>query len=104
MIRVSVHYPNKPDKKYDWDYYLNKHIVWAIQKLEPLGLLKTEIDKGVASNEPGAPPPFLAAAYMYFNTMEDFQKCTPVFEESALDIPNYTDIEPVIQISEIIQQ
>ena len=104
MIRVAVLYPNEAGKKFDWDYYLNVHMVWAIQKLEPLGLVKTEIDKGTSSREPGAPPPFLAAAYMYFNTMEDLQKCTPVLEESALDIPNYTDIEPIIQISEIIQQ
>ena len=104
MIRVSVLYPNETGKRFDWDYYLNKHMVWAIQKLEPLGLVKTEIDKGVASREPGAPPPFLAQCHMYYNTIEDFQNCIPVVEEGALDIPNYTDIEPVIQISEIIQQ
>ena len=104
MIRVSVLYPNEAGKMFDWDYYLNKHMVWAIQKLEPLGLVKTEIDKGVGSRDPGTPPPFLAACYMHFNTMEDFQKCIPVVEEGASDIPNYTDIAPVIQISEIIQQ
>lgn len=102
MIRITVLYPNEERKKFDWDYYLNKHMPMAQKMLEPLGLVKLEVDKGVGTREPGAPPPYIAIGYLYFNTMEDFQKAVPTCEESALDLPNYTDIEPIFQISEIV--
>ena len=36
-------------KKFDWDYYLNKHMPMAQQMLEPLGLVKLEVDKGIGT-------------------------------------------------------
>ncbi len=32
MIKVSVFYPNEEGKKFDWEYYLNKHIPMVRQK------------------------------------------------------------------------
>ncbi len=55
MIRVSVMYPNESDK-FDMDYYLNKHIPLVHQLLDSFGLVRTEVDKGIGTAEPGAPP------------------------------------------------
>ena len=104
MIRVSVLYPHGPDKKFDWDYYINKHMVTADQQLGPFGLVRSEVDRGVGSAEPGAPAPFVAIAHLYFNSMEDFQKAFSAHGAEAMaDIPNFTDIQPQIQISDIVK-
>ena len=57
MIRVTALYPNKPDAKFDFDYYLNKHAKMFVEKLAPFGLVKAEIDKGIGGMQAGSPPP-----------------------------------------------
>ena len=96
-------YPNDPDKKFDMDYYLNKHMPMLHEKLDPKSLVKSEIDKGLGGQGENAPPPYRVICHLFFNSMEDFQKGLSHEEELFADVPNYTEIEPVIQISEIIQ-
>jgi len=101
MIRVSVYYPNTG--KFDLDYYENKHMAMVAQRLNPLGLLRWEIDKGLAGGTPDAPAPFIAIGHIYFNSVADFQKAFGAHAaEIMADIPNYTNIEPQFQISEVI--
>ena len=103
MIRVSVMYPNKPGAKFDWAYYLNKHIVAASQKLSPFGMVRGEVDKGIGTARPDAPAPYLVMAHMYFNNIGDVQKGLSAHGgELMADIPNFTDIQPQVQISEIL--
>jgi len=102
MIRVSVCYPNGPNVKFDWDYYINKHVAGVTQKLGPLGLVRGEVDRGVGSGQPGAPAPFVAMAHMYFNNMQDLQKCMANAAAMMADVPNFTNIQPQVQISEIV--
>jgi uncharacterized protein (TIGR02118 family) len=103
MVHIAILYPNQPGKKFDMDYYLSKHMPFVRQKLDPLGLLKVEVDKGVATMQPGAPAPFVAIGHMYFNSMGDFQKAFGAHaEELMADVPNYTDIGMQVQISEVV--
>jgi uncharacterized protein (TIGR02118 family) len=52
---------------------------------------------------PGQPAPFLAACHLYFNAPADFQNGMQAHGTEILgDIPNYTDISPQVQISEIV--
>jgi uncharacterized protein (TIGR02118 family) len=102
MIRVSVIYPNEPGKRFDWAYYLDKHQPSVGQRLFPLGLQRKEVDRGIGTAQPGAPPPFLVMSHMYFATSEDMQKCLACAGELMSDIPNFTDIKPQIQISEVL--
>ena len=69
MIRVSIMYPNQPGKKFDWDYYLKKHIGGGVESAKSLGMVRCEVDKGLGSNQPGAPAPYLCVAQMYFNNV-----------------------------------
>jgi uncharacterized protein (TIGR02118 family) len=102
MIRVSVCYPNGPNVKFDMDYYINKHFAAVSQKLGPLGLVRGEVDKGIGSAQPGTPAPFVAIGHMYFNNMQDLQRCMASAAEMMADIPNFTNIQPQIQISETV--
>ncbi|UCC16688.1 MAG: EthD family reductase [Dehalococcoidales bacterium] len=102
MIRGSVMYPNDADKKFDMDYYLNKHMPMLHEKLDSVSLVKAEIDKGIQGQGEDSPPPYRVICHLYFNSMEDFHKIHPYEAELFADVPNYTDIVPVIQLSEIV--
>lgn len=104
MIKVSVLYPNEPGKKFDLDYYINKHIPMVHRLLDPLGLVRSEVEKGIGSAAPGAPPPFIATGHLIFNSIEAFQQAFgPHAAEIMGDIPNYTEIQPQVQIGEIVK-
>ena len=103
MIRISVLYPNEAGKKFDAAYYLKTHVPMARTRLGGAGLVRAEIDKGVAGGAPGAPAPFVYVAHLYFNSLADFQKAMEAHGKEIMgDIPNYTNIQPQVQISEIV--
>lgn len=103
MIRISVLYPSGQGKKFDVDYYVNKHMKLVRERLGSFGLVRTEVDRGVAGGAPGAPAPYVAVGHVYFNSAADFQKGMGEHgKEIMADIPNYTNIQPQIQISEIV--
>lgn len=103
MIRVTVAYPNSPDTKFDYDYYISTHMPLVNRLLSGAGLIRTEIDRALAGGDPKAPPPFHCIGYLYFNSVEDLQKGLAAHGGPIMgDIPNYTNVQPAIQISEIV--
>jgi uncharacterized protein (TIGR02118 family) len=103
MIRVTVLYPNKQGGKFDLDYYTNKHMKLVSEKFGPMGLVKTEVDKGIAGMPPGSPAPYFAVGYMIFNSVENLQKADAKYGgELGADVPNFTNVQPQFQISEIV--
>ena len=103
MIRVSVLYPQKDGARFDHDYYARKHMPMVGERLKTFGLLRYEVDKGLAGGAPGAPAPFVAACHLYFNAVTDFQKGVAAHgKEIMADVPNYTNITAQFQISEVV--
>ena len=50
-----------------------------------------------------APPPYVAIGHVYFNSLGDFQKGMGQHGKELLGaVPKFTNIQPQIQISEII--
>jgi uncharacterized protein (TIGR02118 family) len=95
MIRVSVLYPK--GGKFDFDYYVNKHMKLVHKLLDPFGLIKTEVDKGIGT------VPFEAIGHLVFKSIEDMQKGLQAHDpELAADLVNFSDIKPQFQISEIL--
>ena len=103
MVKVSVLYPSKPGNRFDVDYYLKTHMPMAKRLLgEAVKAISVEI--GIGGGEPGAPPPYAAIVGFTSETVEAFMGAfVPVMGQLQADIPNYTDIEPVVQVSEIRQ-
>ncbi len=101
MIRVSVMYPNQASTSFDWDYYTSKHIP-AVRKLTSMGLIRIEVDKGIGTAQPNAPSPFVCMAHMYFDSVDDMQKCMVATPELMADIVNFTNVQPQIQISQVL--
>jgi uncharacterized protein (TIGR02118 family) len=102
-IKVTILYPNGDGKKFDMDYYANKHIPMVAGLLGD-SLKMATIDKGIAGGMPGASAPFAAIGYLYFDKLSTYQNSfKPVADQIRNDIPNYTNIQPVIQISEVLR-
>ena len=64
-------YPATPGSRFDWDYYLGPHLELSRRLLNSRGLVRTEIDRGIAGLPPGTPAPYHAVGYLVFQTMED---------------------------------
>ena len=100
MIRVSVLYANDEGKKFDMAYYTDKHLRLVREKLG--GALKgMTVDQGLGGGQPGSKPPYVAMVHMLFDSVDAFQGAFGPHAKAIMgDIPNYTDIQPTIQISE----
>lgn len=60
------------------------------------------VDQGLGDAEPGSRATYIAMSHLYFDSVEAFQNAFGPQSESIMgDIPNYTDIQPMIQISEV---
>ncbi len=104
MIRVAVLYPNKSGAKFDHQYYATSHMPMVKEKLSGFGLIKTEIDTGLGGGAPDSDAPYTSIGYLLFDSIENFQKVMGAHgEEIMSDIPNYTDIAPEIQVSELAE-
>ncbi|MEM9919065.1 MAG: EthD family reductase [Bacteroidota bacterium] len=103
MIKVAIMYPNAEGKTFDMDYYANKHMPMVADLFgEPLKAL--EIDQGLSGRTPDDPLTYLAIGYFYFEKLSDYQEAFKANAEKILsDIPNYTNIQPVVQISKVRQ-
>ena len=102
MIRVTVAYANEQGKKFDWDYFVGTPRALVHRELDPLGMGSFEQDKGISSADPNAPAPFVGIAHLSFNTVDEVHEAFKAAGRAVMgDIPNYTDIAPAIQISEV---
>jgi len=102
MIKVSVMYPNNPGARFNHEYYRDKHMPLLKKRLGDACLYYT-VDKGLAGGAPGTPATYVAMCHFFCDSVESFQAgFGPHAQEIMGDIPNYTDLTPVIQISEVI--
>ena len=112
MIKVSVLYPNTAGCKFDMDYYLTRHMPdmdyyltrhmpMVQQKLGP-ACKRMAVEEGIAGGAPGTPATYVAMGHLYFDSTDAFQTAFAPHAQSILaDIPNYTNTQPTIQISEV---
>jgi uncharacterized protein (TIGR02118 family) len=101
MIKVSVFYPTQNGSKFDMDYYCKSHMPMVQQKLGA-ACKGVAVEHGLSGAAPGSRPAFVAMGHLYFDTAEAFEIAFgPHAQEIMADIPNYTDIQPAIQVSEV---
>ena len=102
MIKVSVMYPNKPGARFNHDYYRDTHMPLVKQRMGDKCKYYT-VDKGVGGGEPGSPPTYVGMCHIFCDSVEAFQAgFGPHAKEILGDIANYTDLKPVMQISEVV--
>lgn len=102
MIKVSVLYPNSPGSRFDVTYYLTVHMPLAVKLLGSALKQAATAEIGVGGAAPGDPAPYAAIAGFTCDSVEAFtQAFMPIASQLRTDISRYTDIEPVIQISDL---
>jgi uncharacterized protein (TIGR02118 family) len=100
MIKMTVMYPYDDSKRFDMDYYLTKHMALVKEKVGD-ALVKVTVDRGLGGPGPDMPPVYTTMCQLFFESMEDFETyCAPNSPLFDADLPNFTDITPVIQINE----
>ena len=101
LIKVSVLYPNAAGCRFDMNYYVKQHVPMVQQKLGP-ACKRVAVEEGIAGGAPGAPATYVAMGHLYFESIDAFQSAfAPHAQAIMADIPNYTDTQPTIQISEV---
>lgn len=102
MYKVSVMYPNQPGTRFDLTYYCTTHMDLVRKLMQPFGLVRTEVLKGVSGGG-GQPPPYVCIGNLYFETAEGYEKGVAA-SGGALraDIANFTDTSPTRQISQVV--
>src|SRR5262245_32061402 len=101
MIRVTVLYPNNEGTRFDIDYYCKRHMPMVAEKLGK-ACKKVTVEHGLGGGQPGAKAPFVAIGALDFESVDAFQAAFGPHAPAILaDIPNYTNVQPTIQVSEI---
>lgn len=102
MIKVTVMYPYTAGARFDHDYYREQHMP-MMKRLLGAACLYYTVDKGIAGGAPGSDPVYVARCDFVCTSFEAFKAArAPHAQEIQADIANYTDIQPVLQISEVV--
>ena len=104
MIKISILYPNQPGSRFDFGYYTHTHMPRSIELLgaHP-GFQGISVERGVGGAIPGSEAAYVAMCHFFFSSVDAFMAAfMPNAPELQGDMPNYTDIEPLIQINEVL--
>jgi uncharacterized protein (TIGR02118 family) len=101
MIKVSVLYPAGESTKFDMDYYCKSHMPMVQQKLGD-ACKSIAVEQGLGGGAPDTPPVYAAMGHLYFDSVAEFKRAfAPHAAAIMADIANYTNVQPMIQISEV---
>jgi uncharacterized protein (TIGR02118 family) len=103
LIKVSVMYPFAEGKTFNMEYYETKHMPMVAGFLGS-NLVKYTIEKGLASGIPNQPLPYMAIGIFYIKSLSEYQAAIgPNRDAIRADFSNYTNIAPVILVSEVVR-
>ena len=103
VTKVSVMYPYAEGKTFNMEYYESKHMP-MVAKFLGSNLVKYTIEKGIASGIPNQPLPFMAIGTFYVKSLSDYQAAiAPNRDAIRADFQNYTNVSPVILVSEVVK-
>lgn len=103
LTRISILYPNKAGARFDFDHYTKVHMPMAVDLLSTHPEYRgVTVERAVSGMEANTPPAFTAMCHFLFTSAEAFLEAF-VPNAAALqgDMPNYTDIEPIIQFGQV---
>ncbi len=103
LIKVSIMYPYAEGKTFNMEYYETKHMP-MVAALLGSNLIKYTIEKGLASGVPNQPLSFMAVGTFYVKSLSDYQAAiAPHINAIRADFSNYTNISPIILVSEVVK-
>ena len=100
MFQFTVLYPAGEGRTFDMNYYLKSHIPMFQSRMGAV-VRNLTVVQGVPGVT-GAPAAFAVMAQGIFDSPEAFQAAfAPHAAEIMADVPKYTNIEPIVQFSEV---
>ena len=101
MYCISIAYPKKDGGTFDFDYYAKKHIP-MVTGLLGANADRAEVRKGVASPD-GSAASFVCLANIWIKSVDEFQATLAKHGKEIMgDIPNFTNIQPILQVDEVV--
>ncbi|WP_299007399.1 EthD family reductase [uncultured Caulobacter sp.] len=96
----TVLYPARDGARFDHAYYDAHHIPLVKKAFAETGLTDVQVLTGVSAGD-GGPAPFAKIVTLFFRDAEAMQASltSPQGAELTADLPNFTDIQPIAQIS-----
>ena len=103
MVKISILYPNQRGSRFEMNYYIHQHMPMSIERLSAHpGFKGVSVERGLSGDTPGSAPTYVAMCHFLFDSMEDFLAAfMPHAEFLQGDIPNYTNIESIIQVGAV---
>ena len=99
---LTVVYPWKDDAKFDFEYYIGKHLP-LLRQLYGSSVGKMEVHKGLRRGD-GSPPAFVGGVTVEILSMEAFDTAAREHRPKLIaDVPNFSNITPVAQIDELVE-
>jgi uncharacterized protein (TIGR02118 family) len=104
MTKISILYPNNVKGRFDIRYYVDIHMPLSIELLSTHpGFKGVSVERGHGGAVTGTDAAYIAMCHFLFDSIEDFMAAfLPHAARLQGDIPNYTDIKPVIQFHEVL--
>jgi uncharacterized protein (TIGR02118 family) len=103
LIKISVMYPYAEGKSFNMEYYETKHMPMVASYLGS-NLVKYTIEKGLSSGVPNQSLPFMAIGTFYVKSLSEYQAAVaPNIDAIRADFVNYTNVIPVILVSEVVK-
>ena len=104
MIKVSALYPNSTDARFDMEYYTQKHMPLVLDRCGG-DVALGGIDRALPGGAFGLEPPYCAIGHLLFESPEIMERSFgPHIREILADVPNFTNVQPVVQISEVMSE
>jgi len=101
VINVQIFYPPTPSGRFDMAYYCEKHMPMVKARIGD-ACTGFSVDAGLAGGAPGAPAPYVAVGTLHLTSVEALQAALAKHGAEIMgDVPNYTDAQPILQISEV---
>jgi len=104
MIKISILYPNEKAARFDVQYYTDTHMPLSIKLLSAHpGFRGVSVEHGLGGALPGTEAAYIAMCHFLFDSFENFMAAfMPHAQVLQGDMKNYTNIEPVIQVSQVL--
>jgi len=101
MFKVTILYPSGEGKTFDMNYYESKHMPMVASFLGN-NLTFYEIENGLSGRTPNDKAPYAAIGTFYIKDVSAYNKAISQNRDTIInDFKNYTNIQPIINISEI---
>lgn len=102
MIKITILYPASPGGRFDHDDYEAVHMPLSIDLIGG-AMRSVTVERGVGPGAPWPAPAFTAICGFVCESLEAYHRAfVPHMGRLQRDMPNYTDIEAIVQISDII--